>query len=132
MSLGLRLDHISLFVSDLTKSADFYGSVLQLVEIENLTRQPHIRWFGLDGGRAIHLISGNPLSYENRIGQNHICVATRDLDAAMAHLERLNVPFGGLRDPSQRVQLRADGVRQIYFRDPDGYWIEINEATAVF
>lgn len=132
MSLGLRFDHISVFVSDLRRSAEFYATALQLPEIENLTGQPHIRWFGLDGGRSIHLISGNPDGYQERIGQNHICVATRDLDAVMAHLDAVKIPYGGLRDPSQRIQLRADGVRQIYFRDPDGYWIEVNEATAVF
>jgi lactoylglutathione lyase len=26
------------------------------------------------------------------------------------------------------VTNRVDGVKQIYFRDPDGYWIEINDA----
>ncbi len=25
--------------------------------------------------------------------------------------------------------VRTDGVRQIFFRDPDGYWIEVNDAT---
>ena len=28
----------------------------------------------------------------------------------------------------QVSQTRSDGVRQIFFRDPDGYWIEINDA----
>jgi lactoylglutathione lyase len=26
------------------------------------------------------------------------------------------------------VTTRVDGVKQIYFKDPDGYWIEINDA----
>ena len=26
------------------------------------------------------------------------------------------------------VTKRVDGVKQIYFKDPDGYWIEINDA----
>jgi len=25
------------------------------------------------------------------------------------------------------VQLRPDGIQQIYFQDPDGYWIEVND-----
>jgi lactoylglutathione lyase len=26
------------------------------------------------------------------------------------------------------ITTRVDGVKQIYFKDPDGYWIEINDA----
>ena len=26
------------------------------------------------------------------------------------------------------VTKRVDGVQQIYFQDPDGYWIEVNDA----
>jgi lactoylglutathione lyase len=26
-------------------------------------------------------------------------------------------------------QVRSDGVKQIFVQDPDGYWIEINDAA---
>jgi lactoylglutathione lyase len=26
------------------------------------------------------------------------------------------------------ISSRVDGVKQIWFQDPDGYWIEINDA----
>lgn len=26
-----------------------------------------------------------------------------------------------------KVTLRSDGEHQIYFQDPDGYWIEVND-----
>jgi lactoylglutathione lyase len=25
-----------------------------------------------------------------------------------------------------KINIRADGVKQIFFQDPDGYWIEVN------
>ena len=28
-------------------------------------------------------------------------------------------------------QVRSDGVRQIFIQDPDGYWIEVNDAPKV-
>ena len=28
----------------------------------------------------------------------------------------------------KKVQTRADGVKQIYMQDPDGFWIEVNDA----
>ncbi|CAN5363211.1 hypothetical protein BH20ACI2_BH20ACI2_08210 [soil metagenome] len=27
-----------------------------------------------------------------------------------------------------KITERADGVKQMYFQDPDGYWIEVNSA----
>ena len=27
------------------------------------------------------------------------------------------------------LHVRQDGIRQIYFQDPDGHWIEINDAA---
>jgi lactoylglutathione lyase len=32
--------------------------------------------------------------------------------------------------PGEKMAItnRVDGVKQIYFKDPDGYWIEINDA----
>ncbi len=28
------------------------------------------------------------------------------------------------------VNIRADGIKQIYFQDPDGYWLEVNNGYA--
>ena len=30
---------------------------------------------------------------------------------------------------SDTTNVRPDGVTQIYFQDPDGYWIEVNDAV---
>ncbi|REL33438.1 VOC family protein [Rhodohalobacter sp. SW132] len=56
---------------------------------------------------------------------------TSDLDGVIPRLNLKNVllhdSFGTLHSYTSG----ADGVRQIYFKDPDGYWIEVNEATTV-
>ena len=59
MNAEFRIDHISISVRDLAASARFYGETLGLVEIENKTRRPSIRWFAFDANRALHLISGS-------------------------------------------------------------------------
>ena len=32
---------------------------------------------------------------------------------------------------SGKINIRADGVKQIYFQDPDGYWLEVNSVGDV-
>jgi lactoylglutathione lyase len=41
-------------------------------------------------------------------------------------LDKLNIKYGNWKGDSKEPTLRADGVLQLYFQDPDGYWIEIN------
>ena len=43
-------------------------------------------------------------------------------------LDALKIPYSDWPGAAHTVNHRDDGVRQIYFQDPDGYWIEINDA----
>ncbi len=57
-------------------------------------------------------------------GFGHICVSTPDIRAACARFEDLGVPF--------QKRLGEGGMKDIAFiKDPDGYWIEIIQPTAV-
>ena len=44
------------------------------------------------------------------------------------NLERLKVTYTNLKGDGKEPAVRVDGVKQIYLQDPDGYWIEINDA----
>ncbi len=50
------------------------------------------------------------------------------LSGFITHLEKLNVAYTNLKGDSKIPTARIDGVKQIYLQDPDGYWIEINDA----
>ena len=57
-------------------------------------------------------------------GFGHICVSTPDVQAACARFEALEVPF--------QKRLHEGGMKEIAFlKDPDGYWIEIIQPTAI-
>ncbi|MBL7764406.1 MAG: VOC family protein, partial [Chitinophagaceae bacterium] len=43
-------------------------------------------------------------------------------------LKKNNIPFESWTGEKNTWTNRVDGVKQIYFTDPDGYWIEINDA----
>ena len=126
----IRFDHISLFVRDPAASARFYAEVLGLREIENKTRMAHIRWFGVDGGYSIHLIGGGGDPPPARPQSAHFALASSRFDEAIQILNDNKVTFVDAKGVAGKIAIRADGVRQIYFRDPDNYWIEINEAEA--
>ena len=128
MTITLQLDHVSLFVGDRDASARFYGDVLGLTEIENKTGRPHIRWFGLGAGRSIHLISGAGGEEVRRPRSTHFALATSDFQPMLKRLRDAGVRYEGLSGVAGEVSVRGDGVQQVYFQDPDGHWVEINDA----
>jgi len=129
MSELFTLHHVSLYVRDVHASAAFYAEVLGLQEIPNRVGQSHIRWFIIDGFRTVHLIGGDPEPERSYPFSNHLALATRDFEAALNRLEQHGVTYVSLARKPKEVTIRADGVRQIYFQDPDGHWIEINDAN---
>ena len=46
----------------------------------------------------------------------------------IALLRNKNVPFENSKGTPDTTNTRPDGVKQIYFQDPDGYWIEVNNS----
>jgi lactoylglutathione lyase len=128
MQADFRIDHIALDVRNLAASAEFYGGVLGLKEIENKTTRPTIRWFAFDGHRAIHLISSPGGPPPERPINAHFCLSTPNFEATLDDLKSKGVKYRNLSgEPTWN--LRGDGVRQTYFQDPDNYWIEVCEAN---
>jgi lactoylglutathione lyase len=129
MSHLFTLHHISLYVRDVDASAAFYASVLGLDEIPNRVSNGHIRWFTIDDFRTIHLIGGDPAAERPREFSTHVALATTQFEAALARLEKHGVTYVNLAGQPKDVTIRPDGVRQVYFQDPDGHWLEINDAN---
>jgi lactoylglutathione lyase len=127
-SFDFKIDHFAIVVNDVDKSADFYGTILQLTETPHPDKKPGFRWFVVNGSSQIHLIQKEFARFEKNKSM-HLCLATQDLDGVIAHLEENSIPYFDWPGKANAVTLRTDGVRQIYLQDPDGYWIEINTAA---
>jgi lactoylglutathione lyase len=130
MANTLELDHVSLFVHDLDTSARFYSEVLGLPEIEKKTARANVRWFGLGAGRAVHLILGAAEVPASRPRSTHFALATSSFDETVRQLADFGVAYQDLSGVTRQASVRPDGVRQVYFQDPDGHWIEINDAPS--
>jgi catechol 2,3-dioxygenase-like lactoylglutathione lyase family enzyme len=52
----------------------------------------------------------------------------KDFDAFLSHMKKHSITPHNSKGKINSITTRTDGVRQVYFQDPDGYWIEVNEA----
>ncbi len=120
-------NHLALSVKDVNRSAEFYKQVLKLQEITNRTKMEGIRWFMLKDGQELHLISTikEPVIINKAV---HLGLSSANFDAFIKQLEKEKIVYSDWAGKLNTVNIRADGVKQIFFQDPDGYWIEVNNA----
>jgi len=53
-------------------------------------------------------------------------LTTSNFDNCIKNLNNSKIVYSDWPGIPNKITLRADGVKQIYFQDPDGYWIEVN------
>ena len=123
---GPTVNHAAVCVHDLKVSTAFYHTVLELQEVPNPFNDGIHSWFSIGPHLQLHVIQRDCAPIVNK--NIHLCFSVASLSAFMGHLEKLNVAFTNLKGDSKEPTARIDGVKQIYLQDPDGYWIEINDA----
>lgn len=126
-SFDFILDHSTLIVNDLKQTGDFYAKIIGLKEIDHPTKDPNFRWFAIEGNSQLHLIYKDTVVMKKH-KSSHICLSTQKLDLFIKNLEDKAIPYEDWPGTKNAITLRADGVQQIYLTDPEGYWIEINDA----
>lgn len=127
-SFDFKYDHYSLIVKDLEKVGDFYANILKLEEIPHPSATSGFRWFKIHGNSQMHLIGKDSVAMEHSKSV-HLCLATQNLDALIEHLGNLNITYWDWPGKKNAVTNRADGVKQIYIKDPENNWVEINTAN---
>ena len=126
---NLSLNHLALAVKDVTVSVAFYQAVFGLREIENTASNSATRWLSLGEGKELHLIP-RPEAEIKTNKAVHFALATPRFDAFIQQLIKLEIPYSDWPNSPNKDYVRNDGIRQVYFQDPNGYWIEVNDATA--
>lgn len=120
-SLGfVRINHLALQVKDIPASRDFYRDIVGLKPVEVPDTLKAIRaWFDTGEGQMIHLLAGRTTPVVNDKNGSHFAMFVVSIAGAEKFLTAKKIAF--------HKQVRFDGVTQIYFADPDGYLIELNE-----
>jgi catechol 2,3-dioxygenase-like lactoylglutathione lyase family enzyme len=127
-SFDFQYDHYSFIVKDLEKTGDFYANILKLKEIPHPSATSGFRWFIIHGNSQLHPIGKDSVAMEHNKSV-HLCLATQNLEALIDHLKANNVPYWDWPGKENAITDRADGVQQIYIKDPENNWVEINTAA---
>ncbi|WP_338405719.1 VOC family protein [Candidatus Synechococcus calcipolaris] len=110
--------HVAIHVTDLERSAQFYGNLLRLTLADRPLSFPGL-WYQV-GPVQIHLIEtnqcSNALAERERWGRNpHIALAVNDLEGIGKQLTAAGY----------RIQASASGRAAFFVQDPDGNVIEL-------
>lgn len=124
--LWKSVNHVALVVSDIARSAAFYGGSLGMKQVMRPDFDREGAWFTL-GNIDLHLIQGKPAVHpDDDLIVSHIalnCGEDDDVQKMMKRLTELGIPYReniSVPNPATKKQ-----VKQAFVRDPDGYYLEL-------
>ena len=125
------LDHVAISVASAEASARFYEGAFGFVELKNpFAGGGGVVWLDLGNGIALHLFGGrkSPVLDER---ERHMAVTVPDIARVTDFLRSHDVAWQDFDGVPGRVQTRPDGVHPLFFKDPEGYWVEVNDVAPV-
>lgn len=130
MSINITVSHIALQVTNLQRSTDFYQNIVGLPPLEEPFKIGRHSWFALGPGCQLHLIAGAEQLPGFHI-DHHLAMSTPRFEAFLEKLTDNGVAYCDARKNWGVAHVRPDGIRQVFFQDPDGYWLEMNNEFPV-
>jgi lactoylglutathione lyase len=127
---GASFDHYAINVDDVDESVAFYQKILGLQEVHDGTEKDNIRWLSLGNGMSLHVIESDRSQVRLQKGV-HLSISVNEFDKFVQHLRDINLQFFSWQGVPMQSNGRPDGVRQVYFKDLDGYWTEVNDSRVV-
>ena len=121
-----HFNHTTVYVVDLQKSAQFYKQIMQLTEIPEPFHDSRHVWFKIGEHDELHVVSGAAAVIPHDINV-HLAFSVPSVEDFSKHLDSAHIKYGNWMQTSTQPQVRPDGIKQIYFQDPDGYWLEVND-----
>ncbi len=121
------LNHIAHYVVNLKTSGEFYMNIIGLDSIPEPFHDGKHIWLSVGYKSHLHLIQGarEPAA---TVKNSHICFTVESVEVFIKVLDKNKIEYENWAGDKMTVTKRVDGVKQIYFKDPDGYWVEINDA----
>jgi lactoylglutathione lyase len=123
----VSFNHLAIYVMDLKKSSSFYENIIGLDTIPEPFHDGKHAWYDLGPRMSLHVIEG-ATKKEIYPRNHHLCFSVASVDQFIEKLKANNIAFENVKGEKMKYTIRPDGIKQIWFNDPDGYWIEINDA----
>ena len=123
-----QAEHVAIQAADIDRAANFYHEAFGLRIIP--TPLKNRRWLDLGHGLALHILDGRTAPKPSNRNE-HLALHVDDLATVTAWLDQHGLVWTDLAGKPSTMQMRFDGVRQIYAQDPDGYWLEIGDSRGV-
>ena len=123
MSLFKNMSHVSITVTDIQKTRDFYTGLLEFQEIPRPAFDFPGIWYSLGGDLQLHIILNDqlvkPAAERETITARyaHFALWTDDCDETARKIGELGL---ATRD----VISGPTGLRQVFVKDPDGNMVE--------
>jgi|ERR1051325_337555 lactoylglutathione lyase len=129
MSYGQKvtINHTAVFVVDCKVSAKFYHDIIGLDTIAEPFHDGKHVWMKTGPKSALHIIEGSTEKKEYYKNQ-HTCYSVPSVDKFVEVLKKNKIEFEDVQGNKNVYSMRPDKVKQLWLRDPDGYWLEINDA----
>ena len=121
------LNHVAIYVVDLEKTRSFYDEMFQLDTLPEPFHDGKHIWYSIAPGVAMHVIQGADKPKEYFLNQ-HTCFSVPSVEIFVEKLKARKSNWYNSKGVKDLVTTRVDGVKQIWVTDPDGYWIEVNDA----
>ncbi len=121
-------DHVGMYVRNLDTRVAFYSRLFHFESIPNPWVNARVKWFKIGSHLQLHLVEGlkDPLNLPIMF---HVSFSVVSVDSFITELKKLSIPFYNGYGNLNKTDTRADGVKQLLFKDPDGYWLEVNDAA---
>lgn len=121
------LNHTAIYVKSVKASIAFYQNILGLDTIPEPFHDGKHAWFTIAPGISMHVIQGAEKKKEYYKNQ-HTCFSVASVENFTSTLREKNIPWEDRDGAKLAITTRVDGVKQLWLQDPDGYWIEVNDA----
>ncbi|MBX3252923.1 MAG: VOC family protein [Chitinophagaceae bacterium] len=122
-----RINHVAIYVMDVKKSGDFYMNIIGLDSVPEPFHDGKHIWLRIGPGSTMHIIEGAATKKEY-YKNNHTCFTVPSVQVFTETLKKHAIPWEDVNGKKMSITNRVDGVKQIWLQDPDGYWLEINDA----
>lgn len=123
---AVALNHIAVYVNDLDKCTRFYTDIVGIDTMPEPFHDGKHSWFPIGGHSQLHLIKGaKEVSPHDK--NSHLCFTVASVDDFVKRLKATGIHYEDWPGKANSITTRVDGVKQVYFQDPENYWIEIND-----